>query len=168
MLFTALRKYAVFTGRARRKEYWQLILLVFILTFAASVIDHVIGMPAVAGLPSDLGGPVENFVSIATLLPSLAVGWRRMHDIGKSGWISIAGFIPIALMLVIVSMELPSTGSLGELVGGLGWRVLVGLVGALLALAYLLYLLVKPGTSGSNRYGPDPKAPFAELERVFV
>ncbi|MEN9692558.1 MAG: putative cytochrome [Actinomycetota bacterium] len=72
---TCFTKYVEFTGRARRSEFWYFFLFSMLLNAAASVVDQ--------GLPGDMMG---NVVSIALLMPSLGVGVRRMHDIGKSGW----------------------------------------------------------------------------------
>ncbi len=81
-----LKKYAVFSGRARRKEYWMFILFNIIFSIVAGIIDHIIGMDF--GLLGTLYG-------LAVLLPSIAVSVRRLHDIGKSGWMLLIIFIPI-------------------------------------------------------------------------
>ena len=67
--------YANFNGRARRKEFWMFYLIYVIISIVASIIDAIIGMQIVSGL-----------LSLALLVPTIAVGIRRMHDIGKSGW----------------------------------------------------------------------------------
>lgn len=74
-----LKKYAVFSGRARRKEYWMFTLF-YILIYIALMV--VIGYVAGAGI----GGMVVMIYSLAMLIPSIAVAIRRMHDIGRSGW----------------------------------------------------------------------------------
>nr|WP_231372743.1 DUF805 domain-containing protein [Aureivirga sp. CE67] len=71
-----MKEYANFNGRARRKEYWMFVLFNSII----SVILTLIGFVAIG---NDIIG---NLYSLAVLLPSLAVGVRRMHDVGKSGW----------------------------------------------------------------------------------
>lgn len=83
-----LRKYAVFSGRARRKEYWMFVLFNLIFMFAAFILDSI--------LSGDRGyGFIYTIYSLAVLLPGLAVSVRRLHDIGKSGWFILLGFIPI-------------------------------------------------------------------------
>lgn len=78
-----LRKYAVFSGRARRKEFWMFALVNFIVSFAIGVLGNILGMSEF-NVPSML-------YSLVILIPSLAVSIRRMHDIDKSGlWILIA------------------------------------------------------------------------------
>lgn len=83
-----LRKYAVFNGRARRKEYWMFTLFNFIFMLVAYILDSIFS--------GNMGyGFIYMIYSLAVLLPSLAVSVRRLHDIGKSGWYILLAFIPI-------------------------------------------------------------------------
>lgn len=66
-----LRKYATFTGRARRKEYWYFVLFCMLINIALAVVGVSI---------------VSDVFSLAVFIPSIAVGVRRMHDTGRSGW----------------------------------------------------------------------------------
>lgn len=93
-----LKKYAVFKGRARRKEYWYFTLVNIIISIVIGFVDVKIGtysMKAGVGL---LGG----VYSLAVLIPSLAVFIRRLHDIGKSGWWFFLGLIPCAGPLILL------------------------------------------------------------------
>jgi uncharacterized membrane protein YhaH (DUF805 family) len=74
-----LKQYAVFNGRARRKEYWMFVLFNVIIAF---VLGFMLGL-AGAG---DGGQVIINIYSLAVLIPSIAVGVRRMHDTDHSGW----------------------------------------------------------------------------------
>jgi len=89
---TALKKYTVFSGRARRKEYWMFVLFNAIFSFIAVGLDflfgQIIGRDGGVGLFSIL-------YSLAIALPSLAVAVRRLHDIGKSGWWFFITFVPL-------------------------------------------------------------------------
>ena len=77
-----LKNYAVFNGRARRKEYWMFVLFNAIALFLLAFIDGATGM-----LDPQTGyGTLGSIYSLAVLIPTLAVGVRRMHDVGKSGW----------------------------------------------------------------------------------
>ena len=71
-------KYAQFNGRARRAEYWQFFLVNVLISVVVNVIVRTTGSTLVAGL----GG----LISLALLLPGIAVSIRRMHDVEKSGW----------------------------------------------------------------------------------
>lgn len=87
----ALKKYAVFSGRARRKEYWMFVLFNIIFTIVASALDTVIFGIAFEGF-----GPLYVVYALAVLVPGLAVSVRRLHDVGKSGWYLLVNLIPIA------------------------------------------------------------------------
>ncbi|MBI4289937.1 MAG: DUF805 domain-containing protein [Betaproteobacteria bacterium] len=83
---TCLRKYATFDGRAGRPEYWWFFLFSFLVQMAGGMVSQ-----ALAGL-----------LSLALLLPILAVGARRLHDIGRSGWWLLVGLIPLIGWLVLL------------------------------------------------------------------
>lgn len=88
--------YANFSGRARRKEFWMFILFNIIISWGLSLLDSMLGFTYqsepvnVPGMEwaADFQkrGYLSGFYSLAVLIPSIAVGVRRLHDIGKSGW----------------------------------------------------------------------------------
>ena len=91
-----LRNYAKFTGRAGRSEYWWYILAVVVVSVAAGFIDGILGL-------AKLGfSPLSTIVSLGLLVPGIAVGIRRLHDLGKSGWFLLLGLIPIVGGLVLL------------------------------------------------------------------
>lgn len=83
---TCFSKYADFTGRASRSEYWWWFLFVFLATMAASVVND----------------KISALFSIAVLLPGLAVGTRRLHDIDKSGWFQLLFLIPLIGWIILI------------------------------------------------------------------
>jgi uncharacterized membrane protein YhaH (DUF805 family) len=87
-------KYVVFSGRARRSEFWWFALFSFILYVIAGIIDAAIGS-SVLGV----------IVALALLLPSLAVTVRRLHDTGRSGWWILIGLIPLIGAIVLLVFE---------------------------------------------------------------
>ena len=92
-----LRKYAVFSGRARRKEYWMFVLFNTIIVFILTLVE------GVAGIGSQINpNELATLYMFAVLLPSLAVGFRRLHDTGRSGWWSLIGFVPIIGTIVFM------------------------------------------------------------------
>lgn len=107
-----VKKYAVFNGRARRKEYWMFLLFYILIYVGLIIVESLIGSPGILVLVLALG----------LLVPSLAVTIRRLHDTERSGWWFLIAFVPI--------------------VGGI----------------VLLVFMCLDGTSGPNKYGPDPKA----------
>ncbi|PSW18266.1 DUF805 domain-containing protein [Photobacterium sanctipauli] len=92
-----LKKYAVFSGRARRQEYWYFILINMVIGFILQVINQQFINPADAG-----GGVLGMIYSLAVLVPTLAVGVRRLHDTGRAGWWLLLGLIPVIGILVLI------------------------------------------------------------------
>ncbi|MFA6322030.1 MAG: DUF805 domain-containing protein [Candidatus Buchananbacteria bacterium] len=92
---SVLKKYATFTGRAQRAEYWYFVLFNIIISLAAGIISTVIG---------DDYNTIGFLYSLAVLIPSLAVAVRRLHDVGKSGWMLLICLIPIvgAIWLLVL------------------------------------------------------------------
>ena len=85
------QQYADFGGRARRKEYWMFCLFNAIISF---VISFILGI--VAGLTGMMELILMSYIyALAVFVPSLAVCVRRLHDVGKSGWMYLIVFIPI-------------------------------------------------------------------------
>ncbi|CAB3768266.1 membrane protein [Burkholderia sp. MSh2] len=89
---TVLNKYATFEGRARRAEYWYFALLSCILSIVGQVIGAV-GRDA--GVITLLLLGVIFLISLALIIPGIAVSVRRLHDTGRSGWFLLIGLIPI-------------------------------------------------------------------------
>jgi uncharacterized membrane protein YhaH (DUF805 family) len=88
-----VRKYASFQGRTLRSEFWWFMLAVVIATFVAATIDQYA-----------LGGRtiLEGLVTLATVVPSLSVGARRLHDIDRSGWWQLLSIIPLIGTIVLI------------------------------------------------------------------
>jgi uncharacterized membrane protein YhaH (DUF805 family) len=91
-----LNKYVDFSGRARRSEYWWFFLFNVLVSFVASIVD------AIVGTRSGGFGVFEALVSLALLLPGLAVGARRLHDTTRSGWWLLIGLIPCVGFIVLI------------------------------------------------------------------
>jgi uncharacterized membrane protein YhaH (DUF805 family) len=94
-----LRRYAEFSGRSRRKEYWMFTLMLAILNFVIGIVESTMGL---AGTVGGLYGPLSLLVMLAILVPYLAVGARRLHDTGRSGWWLLIGLIPIVGAIVLL------------------------------------------------------------------
>ncbi|MEZ4714371.1 MAG: DUF805 domain-containing protein [Caldilineaceae bacterium] len=92
-----LKKYAVFSGRARRAEYWYFVLFNVIVSIVLAVIDIILGTGGDTGV-----GILGALYSLAVMLPGLGVSVRRLHDIGRSGWWLLLGIIPIIGGLILL------------------------------------------------------------------
>jgi uncharacterized membrane protein YhaH (DUF805 family) len=134
----ALSRYADFTGRARRREYWFFVLFAILSQFIASGLD--LAVSALLGF-----GLFQILVGLALLVPGIAAGVRRLHDRNMSGWWLLA---PSGASLVLTLLSLLGGGGI---LGGLLAAVALG------AGFLLVVILALPGTPGPNRFGPDPK-----------
>ncbi len=86
-----LRQYVDFSGRARRKEYWMYTLFNFIFSLGLILLDNLLGI-AFEGVGY---GTIYTLYALAVLLPGLAVAVRRLHDVGKTGWMILIAIIPL-------------------------------------------------------------------------
>ena len=101
---TVLGKYATFSGRASRSEFWWFTLAVLILSIIVSIIDGAVVAPMLGfeAFADEAGEPLRVIESLVLLLPSLAVAVRRLHDIDRSGWWYLIIVIPIIGPLVLL------------------------------------------------------------------
>ena len=92
------KKYACFSGRARRQEYW----LFFLFNLIASIIINVIGGVLAGATGVEAFAYLGAIYSLAFLIPGFAVFCRRMHDTGRSGWWWLIGLIPFVGVIVLL------------------------------------------------------------------
>jgi uncharacterized membrane protein YhaH (DUF805 family) len=135
------KRYAEFSGRSRRMEYWSFMLLNFLVYlvflalmmaggFSIAAMTEMGGAAPAAGPIFYIGAGLLGLYMLAILIPSIAVVVRRLHDRDMSGWWYLG---------VIVASMIP-------------------VVGFIAGIAFLV-LMFLPGTPGPNRFGPDPKDP---------
>ena len=84
----ALKRYADFKGKSSRAEFWHFFLVNYSVTMVASFFGVFIGFPLLGFI-----------YALATIIPNLAVGVRRMHDVGKSGWFFLIPFYNLYLAI---------------------------------------------------------------------
>jgi uncharacterized membrane protein YhaH (DUF805 family) len=96
---TCFRKFATFSGRAQRSEFWWFALFVVISNFVLGIVDRTLFGMAVDGQQVSLLGAL---FSLAVLLPNIAVGVRRLHDLDKSGWWYLLILAPLVGALVLI------------------------------------------------------------------
>jgi uncharacterized membrane protein YhaH (DUF805 family) len=141
----AFKKYATFSGRSRRQEYWMFFLFNVIISIVLALLDQLLGLKLTSeGINNT--GVLGVIYSLATFVPGLSIAVRRLHDTNRSGWFLLMPIAPY--ILVILGLILRGFGSILIIIGGL----------AVLGLAILLIVwLATEGTSGENQYGSDPK-----------
>jgi uncharacterized membrane protein YhaH (DUF805 family) len=121
-------RYAQFDGRSRRAEYWMFVLFNFFAILVLAAIG-VVGLVISHDYGGILFAPLGIYM-LATIIPGLAVGVRRFHDIGKSGW--------LLLVFMLVGMV-----------------PIIGLIGAIVQIVFMC----QDSDRGMNMYGPSPKYP---------
>ena len=87
-----LQKYAVFEGRAHRTEFWMFVLVNLIISIVLAVLGEAAAFFSV----------ISFLYGLAVLIPGLAVGARRLHDTGRSGWWLLIGLIPLVGVIVLI------------------------------------------------------------------
>lgn len=100
-----LKRYAEFSGRSRRMEYWMFLLGVVIVAIILSIIESILGL---SGMVGGFYGPLTLLLVLAIIIPGIAVQVRRFHDQDKTGWLVLLGFIPIIggiIVLVFMCLE---------------------------------------------------------------
>ena len=148
-----LKKYAVFNGRARRKEFWFFVLFNVLVSIILAVVDVLLGTyNEVTG--SGLLGLVY---ALAVFIPYLAVTVRRLHDTNKSGWWLLMPLSTIILAGISAVILIPMFGVAGanETAGGIA-AVFLGIIVLASNIVFLIFL-VSDSTPGVNRFGNNPK-----------
>jgi uncharacterized membrane protein YhaH (DUF805 family) len=107
--FRVLKKYAVFSGRARRREYWWFFLFNLIIGVGIAVIE--------SSATGNNYSVLASLYQLAVFLPAIGVSIRRLHDTGRSGWSLLVGLIPlvgpIVLLIFMLSDSQPETNQYG-------------------------------------------------------
>ena len=135
-----LRRHLDFAGRSRRKEFW------FFFVPLAAILIFTVLIIASAGLGnqgdlSDTASKVLGGILLLTAIPTTSLIVRRLHDQNRSGWFALIGLAPLPATFVLEYMSVTNP--------------MIGRV-ALIAFAIMLIVMCIKGTSGANRFGPDP------------
>ena len=159
---TCLSKYVVFSGRARRSEYWWFVLFVILVSIGLAVLDTTLfGVDPETGQGSNL---LNSLFQLAVLLPMLAAGWRRLHDTGRPGWYLL---LPVAFSIVTMAMLLTGVYVFSALETGVedpeALRAPAAFLGAsglmimsviqLVLSVLMIWWLSRPSQEGANEYG---------------
>ena len=139
-----VKKYATFSGRAARSEFWWFWLASILLSLAFGLMGWITG--AIAAFET-----MDNLVSLAILIPTMAVTCRRLHDTDRSGWWQITPAVPAVLGVLLFG---PSGTTLAWIL------IVVALIVAIILIVWLATI----GTPGPNRFGNDPLKPDTDAE----
>lgn len=155
-----LKKYAVFGGRARRKEYWYFVLFNSLIAIVLAIIDSVTG-----SFSAEVGmGVLGGIYTLGVLIPGIAVMVRRLHDTNRSGWWLLIG-LPLIIVgtgagfaIVLLAIVLPVFAITDSIVligvGIIALSVFAAFIGSIVILVFT----VQDSQPGDNQYGPNPKA----------
>lgn len=161
-----LRRYADFSGRSRRTEFWMWVLFQFLIGFVFIILMMLLGGAAL--MSGDVGGAMAAggivvilyvlyiLVGLAFFIPNLAVTIRRLHDTDRSGWWIMLFWGPYLVMLASTFLIGASAASGGDGMAG-GALGLIASLALLVGALVLLVFMFLEGTRGPNKYGPDPK-----------
>ena len=94
-----LKKYLLFTGRARRREFWMFVLFNLVVSIVLNIAAQILANLPAIGI---IFGFIPLLYSLAILLPSLGLGIRRLHDTNRSGWWLLIGLIPLVGLIVLI------------------------------------------------------------------
>lgn len=173
-----LRRYADFSGRSRRMEFWMWKLFTILVAMVVWIlIMGMIGGAAFGGgdpqaIAAAGGGAMIVMMlyalfALATFIPDLAVTVRRLHDTDRSGWWILAPLVPYVVALV-AAIGGAATGDQNGLAAG-GIIAGIAMLAALVLGIVLLVFMFLEGTRGPNRFGSDPKgATHDEHSRTFA
>jgi uncharacterized membrane protein YhaH (DUF805 family) len=150
-----LKRYAQFSGRAPRAEYWWFWLACMVFNILLQVLTRI---SAVLGL---LG-----IAYLGLIIPLIAVGVRRLHDIDRTGWWLLAPIIPYVLGFALLFPRILASDGDPFAFASFGPALILLLIGFALAVTVFIFSVL-PGTPGPNRFGPNP---YDEdnLEEVFA
>ena len=151
---SVLTQYIGFSGRARRSEYWYWVLATILAGVVVGIIELILGVG------SESSGPLSSLLNLAIFLPGMAVGFRRLHDTGRSGW-WIGGFY-IGLFVFAIIIGALFGASISREVGtglaeSIGVIAIMFGIGALIYMIVLLVFFCSDSDVGPNKYGPNPK-----------
>lgn len=143
------QNYFRFSGRAQRAEFWWFQLFMTLVMIVLVILDV-----SIFGYEESDPEPFSNIWLVVTFIPTLSIGWRRLHDIGKSGWWSLLWVAPI-LWTAVASVTLFTSDGNYNIVGALA--VGLGVIATLGGFIYVIVLCATDSEPYDNRFGPSVK-----------
>ena len=153
-----LKRYAQFSGRAPRAEYWWFYLGYIILYAILTILTRISAIFGILGL-----------VYLGLIIPMIAVCVRRLHDTNRTGLWLLAPMIPylIGLAMIVPAIISGAAGGVNPFnMASLGAAGIFFMIGFVMAIVVFIFTVL-PGTKGPNRFGDDPYGP-GNLDEVFA
>ncbi len=164
-----LRRYADFSGRSRRMEFWMWVLFQLLVGIGFTILMIAVGgsaflaadagAMATAGIGIGVLWLLQAAFSLGTFIPYLAVTVRRLHDTNRSGWWILAPVVPYVASIIAMIAAAATGGPDSGSVVAVGLIAIIGMLAAFVLGIVLLVFMFLEGTRGPNKYGPDPKQP---------
>ncbi len=148
-LRSSLARWRTFAGRSRRSEFWWSVLAALWVVVAALGLDQLLFSGGTTRIDWSPRFPITGLALLALACPLMALGWRRMQDTGRPGWLAL---MPLAVGVPVNAALLSGWVQTGR---GVAYMMLTVIELAVLTLTILL--LARPSAPGANRYGPNPK-----------
>jgi uncharacterized membrane protein YhaH (DUF805 family) len=153
--------YFNFRGRAQRSEYWWFILFTLLGSVLLSVLE---GLVFGYSPDSAEGGAFSAVFSLLVFIPSLSLGWRRLHDTNRSGlWLLLPYATLIWMVTALVILGLETDGDGGTAIAALAIGGVFVFIGSLI---WVIIMLARDSDVSANRYGPSVK--YDETAIVFA
>jgi uncharacterized membrane protein YhaH (DUF805 family) len=153
-----VKKYAIFSGRAARPEYWWFNVGTMIVSIPVGIIDRLLGDT----------GVLSGAYNVSLLLPLVGVTARRLHDTDRSAWWLLLVLVPFFSAGFIAAFASRLYGADSDAFSPIGALMILAAVALVVFAVLLLVFMVLPGTRGPNHYGPDPYDDGNALEEVFA
>ncbi|MFK7764855.1 MAG: DUF805 domain-containing protein [Roseobacter sp.] len=167
---TCLRKYFTFSGRASRSEYWWFVLFCALGGIILGILDEQFfgvdtfvaeATETSARVAAEFNGPLAGIFSLATFIPLLAAGWRRMHDSGRTGFHLLYPLIAMIGLSTFVGLvggfeQLTANGTASLFQGVFGLIIALAFIVIIISPFIVLWWLIRPSQPGQNQYGPNP------------
>jgi uncharacterized membrane protein YhaH (DUF805 family) len=151
------KKFAVFSGRSRRKEFWMFALINTLIGLVLSIVGNVLKEGSATTALFFFRLPL--IYSVAVIIPYYAVQVRRLHDTGRSGWWILSYLAPCAVLgIVLLGIIGSSAGESSYMFESHLVELAVLIVSVLVGFVICIVFMAQDSVPGTNKYGPNPKS----------
>ncbi len=141
-ILSCFKKYAKFSGRATRFEYWSFVLFQLLVSFFVSLIPFA-------------GTAVSGIITLVCFIPNLSVSWRRLHDTGRSGLFTFLPYIGLLFLIPVAIISVNCIDFEDIVESSVIFLILFGVVTLALSIVVIVFMC-KKSQPGTNKYGDEP------------